>query len=210
MTTMTGGLSIEHTEYRKKTIRSLALMLLILGLLARTGIPEIEKSILLSVYHWPVILWPILLLITQLGSVFAAVVAVVWTYKQKSKDLATRLATAAGASFILTELLKRVVARPRPSVALTDVTPQDMFTRGGYGFPSGHAALATLLAMFALKILPRAYHQYVYVLLFLVYLSRIFLGMHFPLDIFGGALVGGLAWLYFFDEKLLAKRRRRA
>ena len=66
--------------------------------------------------------------------------------------------------------------------------------KGGlYGFVSGHAANSTAIVSFFLLQLQKRNRVLTYGLifwLFLVSYSRIYLGKHFPLDVFFGALLG--------------------
>ena len=64
---------------------------------------------------------------------------------------------------------------------------------GMYGFVSGHAANSTAIISFFLVHLKQRNNLLTYGLitwLFLVSYSRIYLGKHFPLDVFFGALLG--------------------
>ena len=66
-----------------------------------------------------------------------------------------------------------------------------------FSFPSGHTSGAFLVAT-ALTILlpPVGIAGYLYGWAALVALSRVILGVHFPLDTLAGALLGGsLAWV---------------
>lgn len=90
-------------------------------------------------------------------------------------------------------LLKALIRRDRPFVRLPGcrslIKPSDKFS-----MPSGHTAAAFLMA----GLVSYFYIEYV----FLVYLlavaigtSRVILGVHYPSDILGGALVGSSAFL---------------
>jgi membrane-associated phospholipid phosphatase len=107
-----------------------------------------------------------------------------------------RLALILGAVLLVgtlfTDLVKDLVARPRPSVhQLVAVT--------GYSFPSGHSLNSTvtygLLALVAWRSrLPLAVRRVAVVIgiaiPFLVGLSRIALGVHHPTDVLAGWLAG--------------------
>ena len=69
---------------------------------------------------------------------------------------------------------------------------------GKYGFVSSHAAntfgLATFLTLRMRGLRPIMLWIYAYA--FLVSYSRIYLGVHYPMDIFGGAVIGVLAGFF--------------
>ncbi len=92
--------------------------------------------------------------------------------------------------------LKHFIARPRPEIARA--------IEGGYAFPSGHAALTTTLAgiLIFLTIKYRSKGRRFWIIAsltvwaILIYASRIYLGVHYMSDIWGGILVGLLAVLF--------------
>jgi len=93
-------------------------------------------------------------------------------------------------------VIKPVIARPRPFVALAGVrqltlSPLGKIVRSDYSFPSGHCASS----MAAACILGSFYRRLRLPLLLLVGLmgySRIYLGMHYPTDCLAGFAVGAL------------------
>lgn len=79
---------------------------------------------------------------------------------------------------------------------------------GRYGFVSSHAANTFALAGFAFKIFKNKY--FTISIIFwaaIVSYSRIYLGVHYPADIIGGAILGLLIGLlmFFFFEKINKK-----
>lgn len=85
-------------------------------------------------------------------------------------------------------LLKPLVGRTRPfdlPGAARVVGPP----AAGKSFPSGHAA-AAVAGAYALSLMWRTRRRAWWTLAVLVCLSRVYLGVHYPLDVLGGALVG--------------------
>jgi undecaprenyl-diphosphatase len=122
--------------------------------------------------------------------------------------LLVMVATVGGGG--LNALLKEAFARPRPTVVphLTEAYAPS--------FPSGHAMLSaivflTLGALLAQLIERRRLKVYVLgvalLLTFLVGLSRVFLGVHYLTDVFGG-WVAGLGWALLTALLVRAVKRR--
>ena len=118
------------------------------------------------------------------------------------------VAAAAGLSdFVTSGIMKGLIARPRPThtPAIADMLHIVNDYRGGhYGFPSSHAANCWALAISSILIIHRPNHNAHLITAFLILYallncySRMYLGVHFPLDIVCGALTGCLiGWLMF-------------
>ncbi|MDR2868309.1 MAG: phosphatase PAP2 family protein [Bacteroidales bacterium] len=97
-------------------------------------------------------------------------------------------------------LIKTHVQRLRPShdpalveeVHLAKRADGTVYRGGSYSFPSGHAANSALFAIFIIYFLPKHRKWLIPIFAFWVLLfsySRIYLGVHYPLDIFGGYLL---------------------
>lgn len=97
-------------------------------------------------------------------------------------------------------LLKEFFARPRPCDILTDViTP--VGCTGTYSFPSNHALNNFAAAFFFYKLFPKL-KWVLFITASLVAISRVYLGLHYPSDIIGGALIG-IVFGYIFSELAL-------
>jgi membrane-associated phospholipid phosphatase len=90
------------------------------------------------------------------------------------------------------ETLKTVFRRPRPFVAIPDAIPPIVVEPGSFSFPSGDTALAFGAAVAFGQCFPR-FRPFALLLAFAVGLSRVFVGVHYPLDALGGAIVG-IVW----------------
>lgn len=109
-----------------------------------------------------------------------------------NKDHAQRLVLAGAITWVATQVAKAVVGRPRPDVLL-GIDPSVVLDSPGY--PSGHTAVVTSLVVALWPDLYRGERVVAVVLAVLVALGRMELGVHFPLDIAGGALLGALVAL---------------
>lgn len=103
-------------------------------------------------------------------------------------------AVAFTAAWLLSDALKQVFARPRPPVADPELEPL-VALPGSFSFPSGHAATAFAAAAAVGFVAPRLRWPLL-ALAALVALSRVYLGVHYPLDVLAGAALGlALGWL---------------
>lgn len=88
---------------------------------------------------------------------------------------------------IITELIRFFYYRPRPFISEQIYQLLEHFPTGS--FPSGHAAF-----FFALSAVIYFYNKKAGLVFFMasffIVLSRIFVGLHYPLDILGGIIIG--------------------
>ncbi len=101
---------------------------------------------------------------------------------------------------IVTEACKAFYLRPRPPEAL-GIIPL-ITAPDSASFPSGHAAVFFALAA-ALFFLRRPWGLWFFGAATLIGIARVFVGVHFPSDILGGAIVGVVSALV--AEKILKK-----
>ncbi len=97
--------------------------------------------------------------------------------------------------------LGALVGRARPFVTLADVPPLIPMDHLYDSFPSGHAALSFALAYIVWKH-DRDWGIAFFVLALIVAVSRVFVGVHYPVDVVSGAIIGLLAgWIVQRFEK---------
>lgn len=92
--------------------------------------------------------------------------------------------------FITAGILKEQVSRLRPCHSLENI---NLIINCGSGksFPSAHASNNFFLATFLSKYFSK-YKLSFFIIAFLVAISRVFVGVHFPLDIIFGGILGFL------------------
>ena len=142
-------------------------------------------------------------IITSLGSAPAYIVLLPLVYWCYDENKGLRLGAAVLISAWLNISLKFLFDQPRPFFAEYDPALGMIPERLG-GFPSGHAqnslVLWTIIASWGKK---KRYLFAAALVCLLVSFSRIYLGVHFPTDILGGWILGGIVLCVYF---LLGKR----
>jgi membrane-associated phospholipid phosphatase len=107
-------------------------------------------------------------------------------------------AVAAGVAWALANLAKAIADRPRPYQVVADAVLRQQPAHGT-SFPSSHTAVTVAVMIALVPFLPRALAWVAIAYAVLVGWSRVYLGVHYPLDVLAGAgigmAVGGLVLL---------------
>jgi undecaprenyl-diphosphatase len=140
--------------------------------------------------------------ITQLGRTPVALLFsfVAWC---RSRTMAKHMATATLVGEAILQIVKLVIARPRPEGILA------LVSASGYSFPSGHSLVAaatyTTAAILICRELQRPLQRILVVaaaslIIVLVAASRVYLGVHYASDAIGGIFLG-TAWATILAQR---------
>ncbi len=157
----------------------------------RHSITGWEKSLFFKVNDWPDSLKGFFKAASiAKESLVIGAVAVVVTFALKMWRLSWRLAASLFAGFAVGGIMKHEIGRARPVELLHNVHVR--WADSGNGFPSGHALVITIVMLTILPYVPRKWSWIIPIPIILVMLSRVYLGLHAPLDVIGGFAVGVL------------------
>lgn len=148
-----------------------------------------ERSIFYTINNWPNYWRLPFLIITYSGTIYMMATIVLFLIWRGYPRLALRIFSGGIAVFVLTQVMKVLVARPRPYKVLSDVIIRERLSPG-LGYPSTHTAMATVMALLLLVWLPHKWRWIAVGWILLVALSRLYLGVHAPLDVVGGFAAG--------------------
>jgi membrane-associated phospholipid phosphatase len=143
--------------------------------------------------------------ITNLGNEFFYLIAMPAIYWCFDAALGFRLRFMLVFTTAINGYLKTLFHSPRPF--WVDSRVHAYASETSFGLPSGHSQnAASLWGTFAASVKKRWVSIICLVIIFLIGLSRIYLGVHFTRDVLAGWLIGGLLVLIFFRfEKPVAK-----
>jgi undecaprenyl-diphosphatase len=131
----------------------------------------------------------------KLRYLFALILLIMWFRNNIHKRLTTFAGISALITLLLTSVIKLVYFKNRPfskkRVNLLAPVP----SKKDSSFPSKHTTLAFAIAISVL-FYKRTLGCILSVLAFLAGLSRIWMGQHYPSDIFGSAMIGSIVALW--------------
>ena len=147
----------------------------------------------------------IMLMITRKETWVPLYLIIIWffikNYQSKSVLILLFLILTVVASDQISVLIKESVQRLRPvhEPAIADMV-HNVFRKGGlHGFVSSHATNMFAIFVFTSRIFKN--RNYFFLMLFwavVISYSRIYAGVHYPLDVIGGALLGWLVGVIMY------------
>jgi undecaprenyl-diphosphatase len=141
--------------------------------------------------------------LSAIGSGWGALMVLPLFASPRTRRFAASLGAVLGLTAITVFVLKAIVKRRRPYLVVSDVHARVFEAPTDFSFPSGHAAGSFAFAMFVAVVLVRhalreptkrkrriLLSVLAMLAAFGVAMSRCALGVHFPIDIVAGALLG--------------------
>lgn len=190
-----GGTTVGHQDLRRHPGDALrvacgGIVFLAAAWLARQGrVGTDEEALLRLVNRLPAVIEPAMVAVMQAGTLAAVGVATVVAWGCRRRRLSVDLLVGGGVTWLAVKVVQLWVARTRPADLMADVVVRGT-AQVGFGFPSGHAALAATLATVAGPWLPRPWRRAIWVVVGVVALARMYVGAHLPYDVVGGAAFG--------------------
>ena len=129
----------------------------------------------------------------MLGEQYFIILIVAWIYWNYSKKEGFILTFLFVISSMVNTLMKAIFHTQRPFQKLDNFNAQRVHTAHGYSFPSGHTqGAATLFISLAMIFKNKRFTILAIIVALFVAISRMYLGVHWPIDVIGGLILACL------------------
>ena len=133
----------------------------------------------------------IVMALTMLGEETVFILFITYLVWNSSKKRGFAIFSSLALSLIAMGLLKAFIRAPRPFQVLEEIKGKRLETATGYSFPSGHTTgAAAFYSALSLTYRKRIVSVLSAIAILAVGLSRMYLGVHWPIDVFGGLALG--------------------
>lgn len=152
-----------------------------------------------------------MIVITNFASAAVLIIlSIILLYQVKNKKVGMYIIINLVLVFLLNQILKHTFNRNRPGI-------HPLIEASGYSFPSGHSMISLGFYGFLIYLICKniknkkmkiLYSFLLGIIIFLVGISRIYLGVHYATDVLGGFLFGFLYlifYIHFIYEKDIFK-----
>ncbi len=157
--------------------------------IASGGAGPVETALFTAVNSLNDNFYTIFGIIDLFGAIGMVVIVAIIVAFTKRYTAAIKILIAGFSAYFAAYQLKLLDIRARPGALIETANVRELSAES-LGFPSGHAAVATVLAFTAYQYLPKKWHKPITIFAILVGVSRLYMGVHFPMDLLGGFLVG--------------------
>lgn len=151
-------------------------------------------------------------IVTMFGEKNILIAVVAWIFWNTSKKQGFILSYTLLFSLFFNALVKISFHRLRPFEQIPEIIAKRVHTATGYSFPSGHTQGATTFYITLALLFRKKWMYGAAVLLSLfVAVSRVYLGVHWPVDVIGGLVIGAVVsiTMYYILNSLYEKYKQR-
>ncbi len=138
------------------------------------------------------VLTPVFVLITTLGNagMIWIAITILLLARNRTRTVGYLSTVSLVGSFLIDNvLLKNLIARTRPYEVIDGLTSL-VGIQSDFSFPSGHTGTSFAVAVLLWLALPRKYGIPAMILAVFIGISRLYVGVHYPSDVLGGAVIG--------------------
>ncbi len=166
------------------------LVLLAAAIAAHLAHPTVvEVNLFRLINELPAPLEAPLLGVMQLGALAAVPVLALVALLLGRHRLAGLILIGGGTTWAAAKLIQYLVDEDPPQLRLSKVVLHGT-TKPGLAFPASHVAIAAALATIATPYVGKSARRFLWLIVALIGIARIYVGLHLPIDVIGGLALG--------------------